>query len=68
MRVSTFALTTFALACIVAAQAPTRAKLDLRGDRFRGLTYEELTPEQKKKLSDLQGPKFQMKEGKAKDK
>ena len=47
MRISTFALTTFALAGIVAAQAPSRAKLDLRGDRFRGLTYEELTPEQK---------------------
>ena len=47
MRISTFALTTFVLAGIVAAQAPTTAKLDLRGDRFRGLTYEELTPEQK---------------------
>src|SRR5262249_23617815 len=29
------------------AQDTARAKLDLRGDRFRGLTYEEMTPEQK---------------------
>jgi 4-carboxymuconolactone decarboxylase len=39
-------LLTLALAGISRAQ-PTGPKLVLRGDRFRGLTYEDLTPEQK---------------------
>jgi 4-carboxymuconolactone decarboxylase len=45
IRISTFLLT--ALCGIAVAQEPPKPKLDLRGDRFRGLTYEELTPEQK---------------------
>jgi 4-carboxymuconolactone decarboxylase len=32
---------------LTAASAQDKPKLDLRGDRFRGLTYEELTPAQK---------------------
>ena len=39
-------LLTLALSGIAQAQ-PTGPKLVLRGDRFRGLTYEELTPEQR---------------------
>jgi 4-carboxymuconolactone decarboxylase len=45
---------TFCFACLIVATASAqdqpkqdRPKLDLRGDRFRGLTYEELTPAQK---------------------
>jgi 4-carboxymuconolactone decarboxylase len=37
------------LTSVVYAQTPaTPPKLDLRGDRFKPLTYEQLTPEQKK--------------------
>src|SRR5215471_18863175 len=45
MRISIVLL--IALGGTVAAQAPPKPKLDLRGDRFHGLTYEELNPEQK---------------------
>jgi 4-carboxymuconolactone decarboxylase len=36
-----------ALTGLAAAQTPPKPKLDLRGDRFRGLSYGELNPEQK---------------------
>ena len=37
----------FLLLSNASAQEQAKPKLDLRGDRFRGLTYEELTPAQK---------------------
>jgi 4-carboxymuconolactone decarboxylase len=37
----------FLLLVIAVAQEPAKPKLNLRGDRFPGLTYEELTPAQK---------------------
>src|ERR1700675_4464492 len=45
MRQPTVAL--LLLVTIVSAQEPADPKLNLRGDRFPGLTYEELTPPQK---------------------
>src|SRR5580658_5305217 len=45
MRLPTVAL--LLLATIAVAQEPAKPKLNLRGDRFPGLTYEELTPAQK---------------------
>jgi len=47
MRISVNALIALVFAGIAGARAPGKPKLDLRGDRFRGLTSEELTPEQK---------------------
>jgi 4-carboxymuconolactone decarboxylase len=54
---------TFIAAGIVAAQAPTGQPPDprnvrLRGDRFRGLTYDEMTPAQKTMIGHLlSGPR-----------
>jgi 4-carboxymuconolactone decarboxylase len=45
MRQLTVAL--LLLASITVAQEPAKPKLNLTGDRFPGLTYEELTPAQK---------------------
>jgi 4-carboxymuconolactone decarboxylase len=44
------AISSFAL-----AQAPTDPELHLRGDRFRPLTYHELTPEQKSMVDNMMG-------------
>jgi 4-carboxymuconolactone decarboxylase len=42
------------LAGVLTAQAPpSRDKLDLRGDRFKPLTYNEMTPEQKAMIDHL---------------
>jgi 4-carboxymuconolactone decarboxylase len=41
------------LSSIVAAQTPTAPELHLRGDRFRPLTYKELTPEQKAMVDNM---------------
>ena len=42
------------IACLIAhAQAPATRDLGLIGGRFRALTYDELTPEQKKMVGDL---------------
>jgi len=48
----------FVILGVVNAQAPTTRDLHLRGDRFRPLTYDTMTPEQKK-LADsiLAGPR-----------
>jgi len=48
----------FVILGVVNAQAPTTRDLHLRGDRFRPLTYDTMTPEQKK-LADsiLSGPR-----------
>jgi len=40
-------LSAFLLLAAAVAQEPAKPKLNLRGDRFPGLTYEELTPVQK---------------------
>ena len=52
-----------AVISIAAAQDATKApapakKLELRGDRFRGLTYEELTPEQRESDPVICGYEF----------
>jgi len=44
-RLALTILSTFLILAPVRAQE--KPKLDLRGDRFRGLTYDEMTPEQK---------------------
>jgi 4-carboxymuconolactone decarboxylase len=41
------------LSSIVAAQTPTAPELHLRGDRFRPLTYKDLTPEQKAMVDNM---------------
>jgi 4-carboxymuconolactone decarboxylase len=43
----------FAIASFAFAQAPTAPELQLRGDRFRPLTYSELTPQQKAMVDDM---------------
>ena len=46
------------LAGIAMAETPTSPELHLRGDRFKPLTYDELTPEQKTLVSHiLSGPR-----------
>jgi len=50
------ALCTLLFTCAVTAQAPSIPKdLGLRGDRFRALKSEELTPEQRKMMEHLLG-------------
>jgi len=41
------------LSSIALAQTPTAPELHLRGDRFRPLTYTELTPQQKAMVDDM---------------
>jgi 4-carboxymuconolactone decarboxylase len=47
MRFSIVGLSVFALTSLALAQAPANPDLHLRGDRFKPLTYDQLTPEQK---------------------
>jgi 4-carboxymuconolactone decarboxylase len=42
-----------ALLCMANAQTPTKRDLNLRGDRFTPLTYDQLTPEQKTMVEHL---------------
>src|SRR5215469_474778 len=49
-----FAITgVVALLCMANAQTPTKRDLNLRGDRFTPLTYDQLTPEQKTMVEHL---------------
>jgi 4-carboxymuconolactone decarboxylase len=43
----------FVAAAAVVAQTPVSPDLHLRGDRFKPLTYDQLTPEQKKMADDV---------------
>jgi 4-carboxymuconolactone decarboxylase len=62
-RLLTLAAATFAIAGLSAAQAPTTQRTDprtvrLRGDRFKGLTYDEMTPAQRTMIEHvLSGPR-----------
>jgi 4-carboxymuconolactone decarboxylase len=47
MRLLTLSLSVFILASLASGQAPASPDLHLRGDRFKPLTYDQLTPEQK---------------------
>lgn len=58
MRLLLVCTTILAVAGITAAQAPTTQRPDprtlkLRGDRFKPLTYDEMTPAQKKMIENL---------------
>jgi len=53
MRVSVFAAAAVVLLSIAQAQAPSTRDLNLRGDRFKPLTYDQLTPEQKTLVEHL---------------
>ena len=47
MRLTMVGLSIFILPALALAQAPASPDLHLRGDRFKPLTYDKLTPEQK---------------------
>ena len=47
MRLTMVGLSIFILPALALAQAPASPDLHLRGDRFKPLTYDQLTPEQK---------------------
>jgi len=53
MRVHVLYLGVAILSGLALAQAPATRTLNLRGDRFRPLTYDTLTPEQKAMVEHL---------------
>ena len=58
IRLLVVCVTAFAMAAIADAQAPTAQRPDprsvkLRGDRFKPLTYDEMTPAQKTMIEQL---------------
>jgi len=53
MRLPVVSCTVFAVLGLANAQAPVTRDLNLRGDRFRPLTYSELTPAQKTLVEHL---------------
>jgi 4-carboxymuconolactone decarboxylase len=53
MRLHSLAAAIVVLGCMANAQAPTTRDLKLRGGRFKPLTYQELTPEQKTLVEHL---------------
>jgi 4-carboxymuconolactone decarboxylase len=53
MRVQVCAAAAITLVSLANAQAPTTRDLNLRGDRFKPLTYDQLTPEQKTLVEHL---------------
>jgi 4-carboxymuconolactone decarboxylase len=53
MRIRILLVSILALAAIATAQTPTTPDLHLRGDRFKPLTYGELTPAQKTLVDHL---------------
>jgi 4-carboxymuconolactone decarboxylase len=53
MRVPLVAAAVLAFLSLANAQAPTTRDLNLRGDRFKPLTYDQLTPEQKTLVEHL---------------
>lgn len=53
MRLPIVTASALVLFSVANAQAPAGRALNLRGDRFRPLTYEELKPEQKTLIEDL---------------
>lgn len=57
MRIPLFCACTIGVAVMAFGQAPAARDLKLRGDRFKPLTSEELTPEQKGFVDDImKGP------------
>ena len=55
MRIKLAALAVLGLAAMAMAQTSTAPDLHLRGDRFRPLTYADLTPEQKTMAEHVMG-------------
>ena len=53
MRIRLLLTAILAFAAVATAQTPTVPELHLRGDRFKPLTYAELTPEQKTLVEHL---------------
>lgn len=53
MRLRLLSAAAITVLSVAHAQAPATRDLKLRGDRFKPLTYEQLTPEQKKLVEDL---------------
>jgi len=53
MRLQVLTIAVIALLSVARAQAPVPHDLNLRGDRFKPLTYDELTPEQKTMVEHL---------------
>jgi 4-carboxymuconolactone decarboxylase len=53
MRLPTICAGILGILSIVNAQAPTTRALNLRGDRFQPLTYDTMTPEQKKLVDSI---------------
>ena len=53
MRLPVYAAAVLVLLGVAQAQAPATRDLNLRGDRFKPLTYEQLTPEQKTLVEHL---------------
>ena len=47
------AASAIAFLSLAQAQAPSTRDLNLKGDRFKPLTYDQMTPEQKKMIDDL---------------
>ncbi|HLH00903.1 MAG TPA: carboxymuconolactone decarboxylase family protein [Bryobacteraceae bacterium] len=53
MRLRIFSVVVFVAFSVASAQAPVPKDLKLRGNRFKPLTYDELTPEQKTMVEHL---------------